>query len=407
MRLVGEYVALLRRSPDFRRLWLGHVVSDLGDWFATIAVFGVVAALTDRAVILTLVLAARTLPAFLVVPIAGPLVDRWDRRTLLLACDAARALGTLGLLAAAIAGSLIGVFVAIVFNVAMTGIFQPARNAAIPQLVPPEDVGAAMALGGATWSVMAAAGAAIGGWVTSSVGVYASLLLDAGTFAASAALLWALPELPAAGGRTAEGGFVDGLRYVAARADVAAIVACKSMIAVGAGAVALLPLVGDGWFPATAGPAWIGGLYAARGVGALVGSLGLRGWVGDGVAETRRALLPSFLTMGVGTTVIAVAPSVWVAGAGFLLTAIGSGFVWVGSGTLIQRVVDPAFRGRMFALDFGGTCLVMALASAVAGGVVDAGLGTDRAVIAVSGVLVAGMGSLCAFVVARGAGEDA
>ncbi len=169
------YLGLLRDNPAYRRLWLGEVVSFLGDWFSTIALYTVVQDLSGSARAVAAVMVAKTLPSFLVTPIAGPLIDRYDRRTVLIATDLLRAASVAVMIAAAVGRSLPWLYVAVVLSVACTGVFFPARSAAVPDLVDDRSVPAAMALSGGTWSVMLALGGALGGVAVAAVGSIGAL----------------------------------------------------------------------------------------------------------------------------------------------------------------------------------------------------------------------------------------
>ena len=78
------YVALLRENRGFRLLWLGQVVSQLGDWFNTIAVYTLVLNLTDSGRAIGLVLVARFLPTVVIGPLAGVVADRYSRRRIMI-----------------------------------------------------------------------------------------------------------------------------------------------------------------------------------------------------------------------------------------------------------------------------------------------------------------------------------
>ncbi len=107
------YLELLRRRPAYRRLFLGEVISFFGDWFNTIALLTAVEAITPPEELgraMAGVMVAKHLPAFLISPLSGPLVDRFDRRRLLLAMDFARIAGVIALIASYGAGSLLGIY---------------------------------------------------------------------------------------------------------------------------------------------------------------------------------------------------------------------------------------------------------------------------------------------------------
>lgn len=157
------YLELLRDNPNFRRLWLAEVASFLGDWFNTIALFTAVERLSGSTQAVVGVFVAKMLPIVAMTPLAGPLIDRFDRRRLLVMTDVARAVCALGLIVAYRAESLTLLMVLLVVMMCFSGIFIPAKTAVLPQLAPPPQLGAANALSGGTWSVMLAVGAALGG----------------------------------------------------------------------------------------------------------------------------------------------------------------------------------------------------------------------------------------------------
>src|SRR5438034_11389261 len=93
------YVQLLRANQSFRRLWLGQVVSELGNWFYFIAALGLVRLVSSNAAgPTTIILIARLVPFTLFAPLAGAFVDRWSRRTVMIVSDLARALAALMML---------------------------------------------------------------------------------------------------------------------------------------------------------------------------------------------------------------------------------------------------------------------------------------------------------------------
>ena len=83
-------VSLLRRNRDFRRLFLASVISLGGDWFLFVAITSLIVETTGRAIDVGLAILAQELAFFIASPPAGVLVDRLDRRTLMIVCDLAR-----------------------------------------------------------------------------------------------------------------------------------------------------------------------------------------------------------------------------------------------------------------------------------------------------------------------------
>ena len=93
------YMQLLRRNRSFRRLWTGQVISELGNWFNFIAALGVVRVVSNSAPeVTTILLIVRLIPFTLFAPLAGAFVDRWSRRTVMIAADLLRLLVALGFL---------------------------------------------------------------------------------------------------------------------------------------------------------------------------------------------------------------------------------------------------------------------------------------------------------------------
>src|SRR5258707_8611851 len=93
---MNPFFALLRRNHNYRNTWIGQVVSEIGDHFNNVAVFGLVLAQTHNGMVVTGVMLARAIPAILAGPLAGVLLDRFDRQRMMIASDLLRAEGALG-----------------------------------------------------------------------------------------------------------------------------------------------------------------------------------------------------------------------------------------------------------------------------------------------------------------------
>lgn len=372
------YLGILRAHPNFRRLWLGDVVSFLGDWFNVIALYTAVDELASSALAVTAVILVKTLPSFAITPFSGPIVDRFDRRRILLWCNLLRALLGAGLVGAYLLGGRAGLSLLYALTALMvlcTGVAYPAKTASLPMVVPREGVSVANALLSGTWSVMLALGAGLGGLATGLFGVTASLAIDAATFVVAAAIVFRLPALeppPAEEGDSKS--FVDGLRYLRRAPYVQGLACLKMMMAFANGMISLLPLWGTLVFAATSGPEYTGYLYMMRGVGAAFGSLAVRKLVGDRPWALRVSLVVGFLLAGGFMVVMSYAPNVWMAGLAILASAVGAAIVWVFTGTLLQIEADSRFHGRVFAFEFGTMTLVLGAMSLWSGWTVDSGL---------------------------------
>ncbi len=380
MARVG-YRELLARNRNYRFIWFAETISFLGDWFNTIAIYAIVQELSGTGRAFAGVMVAKTLPVFLVAPIAGPLVDRLDRRTLMILSDLTRAALVVGLVLAHRAESLFSLYGCLVLMVAMSGVFIPARGAAIPQVTTAGQLAPANALSGATWSVMLAFGAALGGWVTHALGTDTSLALDGLTFLGSAACLLALPRLPAPGAEAThhDRSFIGGLRHLVSHRRTFALACLKPLMALSGGAFVLIPIYGTTVFPDRGGPLWVGLLYSARGLGALIGAIALIRLFGDASRTMRRILLFAYPAAAVSYIGLGRAPSLELAALAYFAAAISSGANWVMSGTLIQREVDRRFLGRVFSVEFGTMTLVISATGWLAGTAIDTmGIGPRR-----------------------------
>ncbi|MBZ0288128.1 MAG: MFS transporter, partial [Anaerolineae bacterium] len=160
------YINLLRNNKDFSRLWLAQVVSLLVDWFNTVALSALVSQYTDGSgLAISGLLIARFLPPLIVSPFAGVLVDRFDRKRLLIASDVLRACIVLLLLFAGGRDQLWLIYLMTVFQFILSAVFEPGRSAILPSLVTGNDLLRANTLSNVTWSAMLAVGAIVGGVV--------------------------------------------------------------------------------------------------------------------------------------------------------------------------------------------------------------------------------------------------
>ncbi len=372
----------------------GQLVSFLGDWFTTIALYSAVAELTHSALALTLVLVCKTSPVFLIAPIAGPIVDRVDRRRLLLMTDAGRGLLALVFIGLHQVGNLPALYACATASTLLAGLAIPAKQAVLPRIVSAKAYAAANAMGGASWAGMLTIGAAAGGTVTAVLGIDASFVIDAATFGVSAAFFFQLPPQKAPSETTDETNFVAALRYLRANPALAAQACIKTCQCLAGGVFALIPLFGGGLFHGYDGALWLGALYAIRGLGTLVGTLWFRVLVRDNHSTMRLSLVGAFAGQVLVYWLLAHAQSFAEACLYYSLSGLLQGLVWVFAGTLLQAGVDPKLHGRVFAMEFGGLTLTLAISSMLAGAFVDAGLSPQATVLMMSplplvGVLVA------------------
>ncbi|HEX3764272.1 MAG TPA: MFS transporter [Kofleriaceae bacterium] len=359
---------LLVRNRDFRRLFLASVVSLGGDWFSFVAVAGLVTELTGRAGAPAFVFAATVLPVFLASPIAGALADRFDRRRILVIADLARVPIALALCAAARWRSTPLAFGAVTALAVGASFSDPIASAATPNLVDAEDLASAQSLMGAVWGSMLMVGAGIGGLVAELFGRQAAFAVDAASFLASAWLIGGIrrPMQEAIGPRDA-GSVRDAVGYIRGAPVVLRLVFAKGGVSSANGIVGLLPAFAATRFAGT-GIA-TGLLFAARGLGAMIGPIAARRVVG--ATPGRRAIVA---VCGVSTltycAVYAVFPLTAAFAAALVLVMcahLGGGAQWSLSTYGLQRETPDHFRGRVLSLDYGLATLWIGASSVAAG----------------------------------------
>ncbi|MFN8504755.1 MFS transporter [Kouleothrix sp.] len=387
------YIALLRENRAFRRLWYGQVVSQLGDWFDSIALFALLYKLTGSGQAVGALLVAQFLPATIVGMWAGVIVDRLPRKLVLIATNLGCAALVLLFLLVRSPGQVWLIYAATILKMSLVAFFDPARTAAIPNVTRREELIAANAISGATWSAMLAIGAGLGGIVAGTLGTDAAFLIDAASFVLSALCIWQVPipephlheRQPTS--RLQE--FREGFAFVFHRRDIAVYTLTKTLWSFGGGILLLLTVFGRQVFPlGVDGALSIGLLYAARGVGAGIGPLLARRWGGDGERFLRRAIGPAFLCTALGYAVVSGAPSLLVTWLGVMLAHVGGSVQWVFSTALLQMNVPNRLQGRVFAVEGALLTLATALSSYSAGLAADAGWPPRALALALAGVFV-------------------
>lgn len=399
------YLALLRTNRNFRRLWYGQIVSQLGDWLDSIALFALTLSLTGSGQAVGLLLVAEFLPGAIVGPFAGVIIDRLPRKLVLIAADIGRALLVLALLLVQDAGDLWLLYGAVAAKVALSAFFEPARSAIIPSLCTRDELVAANAISGATWSAVLAIGAAIGGFVAGTLGYQAAFLLDAATFLLSAVLI-ATVRAPAAdserGGRGQAqpaatpvvaqvlGELLDGLRFIWGRPLVFWLTLTKFFWSLGAGVLLLLAIFGRELFPLGRDGAFsIGLLYMARGIGTGIGPIVALRLGGSGPDFLRHSIAPAILSTGLGYILFSGAPNLGLAMLTVLLAHIGGSIQWVFSTALLQMQVPDQLRGRVFAIEYAALTLATALSSYLTGVARDAGADPRALALGLAGIFIA------------------
>ena len=373
---VRPYLDLLRRNPAFSRLFAAELISFAGDWFATVAILGLALQLTGSPAIASLLLVVQTGAFALASPFAGVLADRLDRRRLMVTADLARVPVALAFLLVRDPGTLWIAFVATALLSFGAAAFEPTSSASLPNLVDDDDLGEANVLIGSAWGTMLAVGAAIGGLVAATFGRDVAFVLNAASFAGSAVLIigirrpfrraGAAPhEMPHGGLRGIAESIRVVLRFARGNRTLAALLLSKTTFGVGTGVIVMLAVFGRDVF--RAGDAGIGILFAARGLGALIGPFLARSIVGLSDRGLLVGIAGSFATFAVGYALMPLSPLLVVAAAFVFVAHLGGGAQWMLSSYGLQRASPDAIRGRVFSFDYGLVTITIALSTLVAG----------------------------------------
>jgi MFS family permease len=375
------YVELLRGNRNFRQLWLGQVVSQMGDWFDTIALYTIILNLTGSGRHIGLLMVARFVPSFVFGSLSGVVADRFNRRTIMIVSDLLRAVVVLGFLLVRRADQLWIIYFLTVLQLAFSTFFEPAKTAVIPSIVSDRELVAANAISSVTWSAMLTLGAAIGGVVTGLFGTNVSFILDALSFLLSAALIASvrIPKRPPrekqkltvnrALGITET---IEGVRYVKKRPRVLALLLVKPAWGMGGGILTLLAVFGEKIFPVGHSAATgIGVLFAARGIGTAVGPIVARRIAGEGKKRMQFSIGIAFLIGGVFYMAFGASTSFVVALIVLGIAHTGGSILWVFSTVLLQRGVEDNFRGRVFAAELALLTLTMAVSNYGTGALLD------------------------------------
>lgn len=407
---MSPYLALLRTNRNFRLLYIGQTISQLGDWFNTVAVYALLLDLTGSATAVAWMLIVQMLPIALVGPVAGVVVDRLNRRRIMIAADVLRGCLIVGLVFIRTADQIWIAYAVTAVTVAAQAFFEPARTATIPNLTSAEELLPANALSSATWSAMLAIGASLGGLVSAAFGRNVAFIVNALSFFASALFIAATrydatparrPPLRGLVQLTGIPDLVDGLRYIRRHSHVAALMLVKAGWGAGAGILLLLTIFGQRVFPIGASSAaGIGVLYGARGIGAALGPIMLRWILGQKPAALRRTIGPAYFMIGLFYAALAGARVLPVAALCVLCAHFGGSILWVFSTVLLQMEVPDEFRGRVFAAELALVTLTSSISSYCTGHALDSGA-SPRVVSLVLGALFFAPGMLWLMILSR------
>ncbi len=398
------YFRLIRENRNFRLLWSAQIISELGDWFYSVAIYSMLLEYTGSAKSVALAFVLQVLPQFFFAPTAGVINDRMSRKRVMIFADWCRAIIVLGMLLVRTPQFVPFLYVLLFLETAMWALFEPGRNSVIPNITKGSDVVVANALSSTTWSFNLAVGSAVGGIVAAMFGRDTVFLINAVSFIASALLLARmsfsephLANLPALRAKDLADftPILEGIRYV--RKDRRLLVTMFAKCGLGAMGASwvILPILGERVFPVggtelgsqRAGMLGMSLLMASRGVGALVGPLISGYWAGNSEPKLRLGIFYGFIAGGVGYMALGAAATLPAACLGLIVSHMGGSTIWVFSTTLLQKQTEDRFRGRVFSAEFAFSMLATSVVSYTAGVLIDRG-SSPQTLATVTGVLV-------------------
>ncbi|HKS30019.1 MAG TPA: MFS transporter [Pyrinomonadaceae bacterium] len=409
------YRQLLKGNANFRRLWTGQVVSEIGDWLNNIAVLALAvqaAGVGREGRALAIYAIARHLPLFLFGPIAGVVVDRMERRRVMILADITRALLALGFLLAGSFAALPVIYTVGATLFAVSAFFNAAKRASIPTLVQNTDeLLAANSLSASTTAATIAVGSALGGLVATFVGRNAVFILNALTFLLSAEMIRRISSTgksedarvshdeshaveeaveplsskprrlsPLKALRRAFVDFREGLRYVRSVHVLSAIFIVAAGWGFGNGVARALYSI----FGARLGERAASGLVERPtdfGISVLFVAMGLGGVMGAPLARRFNAgssdsmgsrMGRSMMFDGAGLLVFSLMPSLWGAALVLVLREINFAIWWTAQQTILMSRTENVFAGRIFASYETLTTLMMV------GSMLASGFAADR-----------------------------
>jgi len=340
-------LAPLRESREFRLLFTGLLVSMLGNQLTTVAIPFQVFSMTHSSLQVGLVSLAQLVPLVVGSLVGGTLGDAMDRRRLMVVSSALSAVAAAGLMANALLPhpSLAAIYAISALAAGLLGLASPARTAAIPRMVRPQLLVAAYSFNQIVIQVATVVGPALAGVLIATVGLSWTYGLDAASFVVLLGTSLLLRPIPPehAGQRAGVRSILEGMSFLKGRQVLQGVYLVDLNAMIFGMPRALFPALAAGLFHV--GPGGLGLLYAAPGVGALLGA-STTGWAED-IERRGRAVVVAVIVWGVAVAVMGTVPWLWVA---LVLLAI-AGWADVISAvlrnTILQSSIPDSMRSRL------------------------------------------------------------
>src|SRR5581483_3267748 len=340
------------RRPDFRRLWAGVAVSQMGGQVTQVAVAYQVYLLTHSALSLGLIGLFRFLPITVAALVAGPLADSRDRRSLMLATHASLLINSaiMALLSyrGLVTPTVIYAFVALSgFGFAFDG---PARQALVPSLVPAEELPNALSLNITVFQLATVIGPGLGGLLLRYGGPALAYAVDAVSFGALLIALWRMDYRAPKAKKPLTlslAAFRDGLKFLAGSPEILWLMLLDFVATFFAGSLLLLPVFADQLLHV--GVRGLGLLYAAPAVGAVLAAALMAAL--PPVEKEGPVVLGSVIVYGAAVALFGLARSFPLAFLFLAFSGAADTVSMVVRNTVRQLRTPDSLRGRMTSLN--------------------------------------------------------
>jgi len=345
----------LRASRDFRLLWSGEMISQIGSQVTLVALFVQVYELTHSSAAVGVIGAVQLVPMVLVSIGLGPQIDLRDRRLLLIGAQLGLMASSLILLGGAIAGHppLVLVYGAAALNAAFVSVSMPTRAAMTPNLVPANLLAQSAALNQVMWNGAGVVGPALGGVVVGQLGLAWAYGIDVATYVVAVGFALMLrPQRPQRDAAEEDdrgwAAVRNGMRYLKGKRVLQSTFTVDVVAMVFGMPRVLFPVLADKQFHR--GPEVVGWLFSAVALGALIGALS-SGWVGR-VRRLGLAILVAVTVWGAAITAFGLSGDhLWLALVCLAVAGSADVISAVFRSTLQQLVVPDALRGRLSAFN--------------------------------------------------------
>jgi MFS family permease len=353
---VSAFTRLLRRNPNYRFMWSGQVVSEVGDHFNNIAVMSLAMQHANAGLVVTGVFLARAVPMLAAGPIAGVLLDRLDRKRVMIASDLTRAVIALAFIFSIRQSNPALLYVLSAALMFASPFFTAGRNSILPAIATPDELHTANTMTQTTSWASLTIGAFLGA-VGAGYGFIVAFGFNALSFIISALCI---SQLKRAEGfkssepahRRSESGisqYREGLRYMRATPLVFGIAMLSAGWATGGGAAQILfSLFGEKVF--NAGAWGIGLIWGFAGVGLLIGG-SIAYWLGKRLSfvQYKRTIAIAYVIHGGAYILFSQMPTIALACVFITLSRAAIAVSSVLNFSQLLRHVEDRYRGRVFA----------------------------------------------------------